>query len=131
MQAVINLLDEVVADFPVDTSRLYLTGLSMGGYGTWDLGTRLADRWAAVAPICGGGDELYADRLVGVPVWAWHGDADDVVPVRKSRVMIEAIRRAGGDPKYTELPGVGHDSWTAAYTAADGVVPWMFEQRKA
>ncbi len=131
MQAVINMLDEVASGFAVDQSRLYLTGLSMGGYGSWDLGTRLAERWAAVAPICGGGDELYADRLVGVPVWAWHGDADDVVPVRKSRAMIEAIRRAGGDPKYTELPGVGHDCWTAAYTAADGVVPWMFAQRQS
>ncbi len=131
MQAVINLLDEVLAEQPIDRQRLYLTGLSMGGYGSWDLGTRLADRWAAVAPICGGGDELYADRLVGVPVWAWHGDADDVVPVQKSRSMIEAIRRAGGEPEYTELAGVGHDSWTPAYTRADGVLPWMFAQRRA
>ncbi len=131
MQAVINLLEEALAELPVDTRRLYLTGLSMGGYGSWDLGTRLADRWAAVAPICGGGDELYADRLVGVPVWAWHGDADDVVPVEKSRSMIDAIRRAGGDPKYTELAGVGHDSWTPAYTHDDGVLPWMFAQRRA
>jgi predicted peptidase len=99
----------------------------MGGYGSWDLGTRLADRWAAVVPICGGGDELYADRLVGVPVWAWHGDSDDVVPVAKSRRMIEAIRQAGGDPKYSELGGVGHDSWTAAYRS-EGVLSWMFAQ---
>lgn len=131
MQVVINILEEVVREFPVDPARLYLTGLSMGGYAAWDLGTRLAERWAAVAPICGGGDELYADRLVGVPVWAWHGDADDVVPVRKSRRMIDAIRQAGGQPKYTELAGVGHDCWTAAYTAPDGVVPWMFQQRRA
>ncbi len=130
MQVVIRAVDDVIAHFPVDERRLYLTGLSMGGYGSWDLGTRLADRWAAVAPICGGGDELYADRLAGVPVWAWHGDADDVVPVGKSRKMIEAIRAAGGSPRYTELPGVGHDSWTPAYTADDGVIPWLFAQRK-
>lgn len=130
MQVVINILEDVLTRYPIDTQRLYLTGLSMGGYGSWDLGTRLADRWAAVAPICGGGDELYADRLVGVPVWAWHGDRDEVVPVDKSRSMIEAIRRAGGDPKYTELRGVGHDSWTPAYTAADGLLPWLFAQRK-
>lgn len=131
MQVVINILEDVLANYPVDTQRLYLTGLSMGGYGSWDLGTRLADRWAAVAPICGGGDELYADRLVGVPVWAWHGDRDDIVPVGKSRSMVEAIRRAGGDPKYTELSGVGHDSWMAAYTSADdGLLPWLFAQRK-
>lgn len=130
MQVVINILDEVIAEFSVDPARLYLTGLSMGGFGSWDLGTRLAERWAAVAPICGGGDELYADRLVGVPVWAWHGDADDVVPVARSRRMIEAIRAAGGEPKYSELAGVGHDSWTPAYTSADGLLPWMFAQRK-
>ncbi len=130
MQAVINLLDDVVRELPIDRRRLYLTGLSMGGYGSWDLGTRLADRWAAVAPICGGGDELYADRLASVPVWAWHGADDDVVPVEKTRRMIEAIRRAGGNPKYTELPGVGHDSWTPAYTAVDGVLPWMFAQQR-
>jgi predicted peptidase len=130
MQVVLNVLEEVLVNHPIDPQRLYLTGLSMGGYGSWDLGTRWADRWAAVAPICGGGDELYADRLVHVPVWAWHGDRDDVVPVDKSRTMIEAIRSAGGSPKYTELKGVGHDSWTEAYTAADGLLPWMFAQRK-
>ena len=130
MQVVINILDEVCGASPVDLQRLYLTGLSMGGFGSWDLGTRLADRWAALAPICGGGDELYADRLVGVPVWAWHGDADDVVPVVRSQRMIEAIRAAGGDPKYTELPGVGHDSWTQAYTDPLGLLPWMFAQRR-
>ncbi len=129
MQAVIQMLDEVLRDFPIDTRRLYLTGLSMGGYGSWDLGTRLAERWAAVAPICGGGDELYADRLASVPVWAWHGVDDDVVPIEKSRRMIEAIRQSGGEPKFTELAGVGHDSWTPAYTDPAGLLPWMFAQR--
>jgi predicted peptidase len=127
-QVVLKILEAVIRECAVDEQRLYLTGLSMGGYGSWDLGTRLAERWAAVAPICGGGDELYADRLAGVPVWAWHGDADDVVPVAKTRRMIAAIRQAGGDPKYTELAGVGHDSWTAAYQRADGLLPWIFAQ---
>jgi predicted peptidase len=131
MQVVINILDELIRVFPIDERRLYVTGLSMGGFGAWDLGTRLADRWAAVAPLCGGGDELYADRLVGVPVWAWHGADDDVVPVKRSQVMIEAIRAAGGKPKYTELENVGHDCWTRAYTDETGVVPWMFSQRRA
>jgi len=130
MQVVINILEAVIAEFPIDPARLYLTGLSMGGFGSWDLGTRLAERWAAVAPICGGGDELYADRLVGVPVWAWHGADDEVVPVHRSQRMIEAIRRAGGEPRYTELTGVGHDSWTPAYTDPGPVVPWLFAQRK-
>lgn len=129
MQAVLAALDDVLANFPIDEARLYLTGLSMGGYGSWDLGTRAAERWAAVVPICGGGDELYADRLAKVPVWAWHGDADDVVPVSRSRTMIDAIRRAGGAPRYTELAGVGHDSWTPAYTSAE-LLDWIFSQRK-
>jgi predicted peptidase len=131
MQVVISEIDDVVRDFPVDLGRLYLTGLSMGGYATWELGTRLADRWAAVAPICGGGDDLYADRLVNVPVWAWHGTADEEVPVRKTQRMIAAIRAAGGNPRYTELEGAGHDVWTPAYQSADGVIPWMFAQRRA
>jgi predicted peptidase len=130
MEVVSDILEQLLAAHPIDPQRLYLTGLSMGGYGSWDLGTRLAERWAAVAPICGGGDELYADRLAGVPVWAWHGDLDEIVPVARSRAMIEAIRRAGGEPKYTELRGVGHDSWTAAYTSTDSLLPWMFAQRK-
>ncbi len=130
MQVVINILEQTLANEPIDRRRLYLTGLSMGGFGTWDLGTRLAERWAAVAPICGGGDELYADRLVDMPVWAWHGAADDVVPVARSRRMIDAIRAAGGEPKYSELAGVGHDSWTPAYRDPHGLLPWMFQQRK-
>ena len=129
MQAVLAAVDDVLANFPVDPRRLYLTGLSMGGYGSWDLGTRAAEWWAAVVPICGGGDELYADRLARVPVWAWHGDADVVVPVSRSRTMIEAIRRAGGSPRYTELADVGHDSWTPAYTSRV-VLDWMFAQRR-
>jgi predicted peptidase len=129
MQAILASLEDTLANFPIDPSRLYLTGLSMGGYASWDLGTRAAERWAAVVPICGGGDELYAERLVNVPVWAWHGDADDVVPVDRSRTMIEAIRRAGGSPRYTELAGVGHDSWTPAYNSAE-LLAWMFAQRK-
>ncbi len=128
LQAAIGMLDELIKKEPVDTKRIYLTGLSMGGYGSWDLAERMPERFAALAPICGGGDQRLADRLVKVPVWAWHGDADGAVPVERSRKMIAAIEAAGGKPKYTELKGVGHDSWTRAYTDPEGVVPWMFEQ---
>lgn len=130
MQVALKILDKVLKDNPVDQQRIYLTGLSMGGYGSWDLGMRMPERFACVVPICGGGDESHADRLVGMPVWAWHGDADEAVPVDRSRKMIAAIKKAGGDPKYTELPGVGHNSWTPAYSDPKGVVPWMFEQVK-
>lgn len=131
MRAVIQMLQRTMANHPVDADRIYLTGLSMGGYGSWDLAVRHPDWFAAVAPICGGGDERMADRLVDLPVWAWHGEADRAVPVQRSRNMIQAVRKAGGEPKYTELDGVGHNSWTPAYTREDGVLPWLFKQRRA
>ena len=127
MLAVIAALNAVIAAEPVDPSRIYLTGLSMGGYGTWDLAARQPERFAALLPICGGGDEATAPRLAKLPIWCFHGDADEVVPVERSRTMIAAVRAAGGDPKYSELPGVGHDSWTPAYRDP-AVLDWMFAQ---
>ncbi len=102
----------------------------MGGYGSWDLAERMPERFAALAPVCGGGDETKADRLAALPIWAWHGDADTAVPVERSRRMVAAIERAGGKPKYTELPGVGHDSWTPAYHGPDNLLAWLFAQSK-
>jgi predicted peptidase len=130
MKAVMQMLEKTIKENPVDTSRLYLTGLSMGGFGSWDWAIREPDRFAAVVPICGGGDESKADRLVKLPIWAVHGDKDEVVRPEQSRRMIDAIKKAGGQPKYTELAGVGHNSWTPAYSDPKGVVPWMFEQKK-
>ena len=128
MQVALKILKTVTEKYPVDTQRVYLTGLSMGGYGSWDLACRQPEMFAAVAPVCGGGDERQAAKLVGVPVWAWHGDADPAVPVERSRKMIEAIKKAGGMPKYTELPKVGHNSWVQAYHGPENLLPWMFEQ---
>jgi predicted peptidase len=128
-QMALQCVADVEKEFPVDKNRLYLTGLSMGGYGSWDLAVRQPDRWAAVVPICGGGNPEQAEKLVHVPIWAVHGDADPAVPVEESRKMIAAIKAAGGHPKYTEYPGVAHDSWTQAYADTNGVIPWMFEQR--
>jgi predicted peptidase len=115
---------------PIDQQRIYLTGLSMGGYGSWSLAAQHPELFAAVVPICGGGIPTTAERLKDVPIWAIHGGADTVVPPQQSRDMIEAIKAAGGAPKYTELEGVGHDSWTAAYNDPQGPLPWMFEQKK-
>lgn len=128
MQVAVKALDEVLAEFPCDPDRIYLTGISMGGYGSWDLAERTPQRFAAVVPVCGGGDPAHADKLAGVPVWAWHGDADKAVPVGRSREMISAIEKAGGHPKYTELKSVGHNSWVQAYHDPGNVLPWMFEQ---
>lgn len=129
LAAALQAVDEVIREFPVDENRLYLTGISMGGYGSWDLAMRQPNRWAAVAPICGGGDESKGGLLVDVPLWVFHGDADPAVPVERSRNMVEAVRKAGGHPKYTEYPGVEHDSWTQTYADPNGLLPWLFEQR--
>lgn len=126
-----TLLGQVLQDPRADRDRVYVTGLSMGGFGTWALAARYPDLFAAAAPICGGGDPTTAKRLVDLPIWAVHGAADDVVPVERSREMVDAVQVAGGDIRYTELPGVSHDSWTAAYADLDGIVAWLFRQERS
>jgi dienelactone hydrolase len=84
----------------------------VGGYGTWDLVSRRPELFAAAIPVSGGGDPAQAAKLAKLPIWAFHGDADPLVPVERARDMIAAIKKAGGEPKYTEYKGVGHDSWT-------------------
>ncbi|MBX3414605.1 MAG: dienelactone hydrolase family protein [Pirellulales bacterium] len=129
LEAALTAFKQVLADEPIDRERIYLTGISMGGFGSWAVAGEYPRSFAAVAPICGGGRTQQAEKLVGVPLWAFHGDADPVVPVARTRMLIEALRAAGGDPKYTEFPGVAHDSWTPAYTDPTGLIPWMFEQK--
>jgi predicted peptidase len=131
MKMVLAILDEVLHTWPIDPARIYLTGLSMGGFGAWDLAMRRPKQFAAVAPLCGGGDELQAALLKDVPIWAVHGEMDAAVPVNRSRRMIKAIENAGGKPKYTELPGVGHNCWSKAYAPDFGLLDWLFEQRRA
>lgn len=129
LAAAMAALEDVLARESVDPSRIYLTGLSMGGFGTWDLAARTPERFAAIMPVCGGGDERVAGRIASLPTWCFHGDADTAVPVDRSRAMIAAVRAAGGRPIYSELAGVGHDSWTPAYR--DGfVLDWLFAQRR-
>jgi predicted peptidase len=129
MLAVIAAIEDTLQREPIDPARIYLTGLSMGGYGSWDLAARMPDRFAAVLPICGGGDGATAAKIKDLPIWCFHGDADTAVRVERSRTMIEALRAAGGAPKYSELAGVGHDSWTPAYRDPD-VLAWLFAQKK-
>lgn len=129
MKAAIGMLKRTLAEEKIDPNRVYLTGLSMGGYGSWDLVARHPEWFAAVAPICGGGDVATAKRFADVPLWAFHGDADRAVNVARSRMMIAALKKAGGQPKYTEYPGVGHNSWTPAYEKSD-LLEWMFQQRR-
>ncbi len=130
LQAVADLVDHWRKTPEVDEKRVYLTGLSMGGYGTWELACRHPDWFAAMAPICGGGDETQAARLASLPLWAFHGSDDDVVPVERSRSMIAAVHAAGGDPRYTEFAGEGHHSWIPAYENDAELFTWMFAQRR-
>jgi predicted peptidase len=126
----LSILDALASELPIDPAREYLTGLSMGGYGTWALAAEHPQRFAAVVPLCGAGNRSWASRLRDVPLWAVHGDADKSVSVQKSRDMIEAIRAAGGNPHYSELKDVPHDCWTPAYNDPDGPLSWMFAQHK-
>jgi|SRR5882724_5814620 len=122
-------IDEVEQRCRIDATRIYLTGLSMGGYATWDLAVRHPGRYAAILPICGAGNPLRAGRLRDLPVWAFHGALDDSVPLRGSQEMIAAIEAAGGAPRFTIYPNAGHDSWTETY-ANDEIYSWLSQQRR-
>jgi predicted peptidase len=121
------ILDEVQKQFSTDPKRLYLTGLSMGGFGTWQMAVKFPGRWAAIAPVCGGGDPAAAEAVKDVPCWCFHGDADRAVPVSFARLMVEGLRKAGASPRYDEYPGVGHNSWDRAY-ATDELYQWLLQQ---
>jgi predicted peptidase len=123
------ILDEVIKEYKTDSKRQILTGLSMGGMGTWSIAVAHPDRFAAIVPICGRGDPSKAEKIKDLPCWAFHGDADGSVNVSGSRDMIEAIKKAGGSPKYTEYPKVGHNSWDMAYST-DELYKWMLDQKK-
>jgi len=125
----ILLLDHLLANYRIDPNRVYLTGLSMGGYGTWAGVAAHADRFAAAAPICGGGDPATAATIGTLPVWAFHGDADYVVPIERSLEMVEAVNAAGGKARLTRYPGVGHDSHTQTY-ANPKLYEWFLEQKR-
>lgn len=128
---VMATLAATMEEFKVDRERVYLTGLSQGGAGTWAIGSRHADVFAALVPICGYGtfSEAGAARLKGMPIWAFHGGKDDVVPVQKSQVLIEAVTAAGGSPRLTVFPNANHNSWDEAYRTQK-LGEWFLKQRK-
>ena len=129
MSLALELVDRTLSERPVDRTRVYVTGVSMGGYGTWDAIQRRPDLFAAAMPVCGGGDTHLAWRIREVPVWAWHGDADTVVPPVRSRDMVSALWAVDGKVRYTEVPGCGHNVWTPAYSSKEAL-DWLFSQRK-
>ncbi len=102
----------------------------MGGHGVWDVISRQPDLFAAAVPICSAGDTRKAPLLIHLPIWCFHGDADPLVPVQHAREMIAAIKRAGGSPKYTEYPGVGHNSYVNAFKEPE-LLPWLFSQKRS
>ena len=130
MVAVVELLDYIIENYSINTNRQYVTGLSMGGYGTWDLIMRYPDRFAAAAPLCGAGDPSKAEELKDLPIWAFHDIDDDAVPVSGTQNMVSAIKAAGGEKiLYTESQGFGHRIWDGVYNDPE-FQTWLFSQRK-
>ena len=125
------LIKNVVKKNNIDKSRIYLTGLSMGGYGTWNLALTHQELFAAVAPICGPIMFNFTEKAANLkdkPVWVFHGEKDSVVPITSSKSMVEAIKESGGNPKFTIYPDAGHDSWSIPYNDP-GFYNWMFSQK--
>ena len=129
MRLAVEILNSILTNCPADADRVYLTGLSMGAFATWELLQRDAAKFAAAIPVCGGGDLAFADKLKQTPLWVFHGDADSIVPLCCSREMVAAIQAAGGQPKYTEFPGVDHEAWEPAYSNPEAW-DWLFAQSK-
>jgi predicted peptidase len=127
--ALIALLDEVMALYSIDMSRIYLTGLSMGGYGTWEIAAEHPELFAAIAPICGGGNPAKAEALKKTPIWVFHGAKDQVVPLKESSKMVEAVNDCGGNVKFTIYPDAEHDSWTEAYNTPE-LYEWFLRHSK-
>ena len=127
------LLDDIISRYRVDEDRIYLTGLSMGGFGTWRLAIEYPDRFAAIAPVCGRGETAKAARIVRiahVPVWIFHGAKDETVPIAESEAMVEALKKVGGDVKFTVYPEAGHDSWTETYNNPE-LYEWFLKHKRA
>ncbi len=124
----VALLDHVIKEYKVDEERIYLTGLSMGGFGSWRLAADHPERFAAVAPICGGGKPEDAEKLKNLPIWVFHGTADPAVPLQRSIDMVDAIKKAGSTTiRFTTLEEIGHNSWEAAYATPD-LYQWLDKQ---
>ena len=131
MKRVVGVLDQLIDEYPIDTDRIYVTGLSMGGFGAWEMISRYPDRFAAAAPICGGGDssKKVVQAIKDIPIYVVHGDSDRAVMPKRSVDMVEALRSAGGKPIFKMLENTGHNSWTPTYSDP-GFYEWMFKQKK-
>jgi predicted peptidase len=129
LSSTMELARELPKEFSIDTSRIYVVGYSMGGFGVWEAVQRWPDLIAAAVPVCGGGDEVQAPRIARIPIWAFHGALDPTVKSVRSRNMINAVILAGGMPRYTEYPNINHFSWGLAF-ADPALFEWLFKQKK-
>jgi len=129
MDELYNLLNDISGKLRIDPDRVYLTGLSMGGYGTWGMAMNYPGMFAAIIPICGGWDDKGVTRLRNMPVWCFHGDADDVVPISESEKMVNALKKYRPDVKFTVYAGVGHDSWTETYEN-EAIYDWLLQHKR-
>lgn len=130
MRLLLQLLDELPRQFAIDPERIYVTGISLGGMGTWELLARRPQMFAAGVPICGRADLTTSPIIKRVPIWAFHGDQDTSVSVEHTRAMVGALKMFGAPVKYSEYAGVGHNSWDRAYDEPE-LYAWMFAQRRA
>ncbi len=124
------LIDSIAEQYTVDTNRISITGLSMGGFGTWEMISTYPSFFSAAAPICGGGMEWRTDVLLHLPIWAFHGDDDTVVECGHSIRMVERIKEQGGKAQLTIFHGVGHNAWDSAYEQTE-LINWLLAQKKA
>lgn len=124
-----KLIDKVIANYNIDPHRVSITGISMGGYGSWEMGITYPDFFSAIAPVCGGGFYWRGGNLVNMPVWAFHGDVDTVVPPENSFAMVDSVNRAGGNARLTVFHNIDHSSWDEAYLHTD-VINWLISQRR-
>jgi predicted peptidase len=127
-QRAMAILDEVMKEYRIDAKRLYLTGLSMGGVGTWSLAAAHPGKWAAIAPICGRADLETATAIKDIPCWTFCGDQDNAKLLDGTRDMVAALKKAGGNPRYSEFPYVGHNSWDSAYVTPE-LYPWFLSHK--
>ncbi|MEN6386692.1 MAG: prolyl oligopeptidase family serine peptidase [Phycisphaerales bacterium] len=128
LQSINALIEQIAKEYNIDESRIYMTGLSMGGFGTWNMAERYPDLFAAIAPICGGGETFLAN-YIKAPVWAFHGAKDDIVPLQRSQEMVDAVKKNGVEVQFTVYPDLMHNCWDAAY-ANEELYKWFLSHKK-
>jgi predicted peptidase len=129
LKQVLEILDLVRKDYQIDPERMYIAGQSNGGIGSWGLITKKPGLFAAAISLCGAGNPKLASRAAGTPMWAFHGEKDDVIPPEYERTMVSAMKRAGGKPRYTEYKNIGHDIWETVFKEPE-LEEWLFSQHK-